>query len=133
MLRLLSILFFCLVIFSSCHKPTGVKNAIISADSIAINYFKGDGSMDTVTNVVIVKDKKQIEQLANYTEANSADDYKCGYDGSFHIFKNNRVIQDVDFRMNDAQCMHFSFIFNGKQYSTSLSTNAKEFLTTLKR
>ena len=84
--------------------------------------------MDTVVRVVILRDKKEIADLANFMESGTTEDLKCGYDGSLHFFKNNAVIKDIDFRMNDVACMHFSFLMNGKSYSTKLSADAKKFL-----
>jgi hypothetical protein len=74
-----------LFILFSCSKPSGIKNVITNADSVAINYFKGDGTADTVTNMVMLKDKNQISKLAGYIETTTTEDYKCGYDGSIHI------------------------------------------------
>jgi hypothetical protein len=117
----------------ACTKPTGIKAIITSADSIAINYFKGNGSMDTVVNMIMLKDKNKITQLADYTEATILDNLKCGYDGSLHLFKRDMVIQDINFRMNDVQCMHFSFLLNGKIFTTTLSPEAKQFLQSVNK
>jgi hypothetical protein len=118
----------------SCSNPTGIKEVLITADSVAINYFTGNGNMDTVTNMVMLKDKNKINQIANFIESSSATDNKCGYDGSLHFFKKNMVLQDVDFRMNDVQCMHFSFkLRDGKKYHTTLSAEAKQFLISVNK
>jgi hypothetical protein len=84
--------------------------------------------MDTVVNMVMLKDKNEIIKLADYVETGTTENYKCGYDGSLHFFKRDMVIQDIDFRMNDVQCMHFSFLLNGKVFTTALSPEAKQFL-----
>jgi hypothetical protein len=112
----------------ACTKPTGIKAVISGADSIAINYYKGNGSMDTVVNMVMLKDKNKITQLAAYAETATLEHLKCGYDGSLHLFKRDMVIQDIDFRMNDVQCMYFSFLLHGKVFTTALSPEAKQFL-----
>jgi hypothetical protein len=117
----------------ACTKPTGIKEVITSADSIAINYFKGNGSMDTVVNMVMLKDKSQMNKLADYVEATTTENFKCGYDGSLHFFKRDMVIQDIDFRMNDVQCMYFSFLLNGKVFTTALSPEAKQFLQSVNK
>jgi hypothetical protein len=119
---LLSVLLF------ACTKPTGIKEVITRADSVAINYFKGNGSMDTVVNMIMLKDKNEINKLADYVETGTTENYKCGYDGSLHFFKRDMVIQDINFRMNDVQCMYFSFLLNGKVFTTALSPEAKQFL-----
>ena len=131
MLRFLLLLFVTTILFS-CTKPTGIKDLVQTADSVAINFFKGDGTRDSVTKVVVLRDKKQVESLANYIEAGTIEDTKCGYDGSIHFFKRDMVLKDIDFRMNDAQCMHFSFIIDKNIYSTKLSPEAKTFLETVK-
>jgi len=122
-----------IVIFASCSKPTGVRELIADSDSAAINFFKGDGSMDTVVHVAILRNKKEIEDLAAFIESGTTENFKCGYDGSLHFFKNNAVVKDIDFRMNDAGCMHFSFTMNGKLYSTKLSAAAKQFLQSVNK
>ena len=127
------LLFLSIVIFSSCNRSTGVKELVSNSDSAAINFFTGDGTMDTVVHVAILRNKKEIEDLANFIESGTTENLKCGYDGSLHFFKNNSVIKDIDFRMNDASCMHFSFVMNGKSYSTKLSAEAKTFLQTINK
>ena len=122
-------------ILSCCNrKNTKIAERITNGDSVAINFFKGDGSMDTVAAVRIVRDKKTIEQLSNLIGASSTElKLKCGYDGSLHFFKQNKVEQDIYFRMNDKDCMCFSFNQNGKTVATILSPEAKELLQVLRK
>ena len=127
MLKVITALLLSFILFS-CTNPTGIKEVVANADSVAINYFKGDGTADTVTSMVMLKDKSQISKLANYVEAAKTEQYKCGYDGSIHIFKRDVVLQDINFSFNDVQCMHFSFLLQDKLYSTSLSAEALQFL-----
>lgn len=127
-----------LIIFAllaSCKRNnTKIKERIINADSVAINYFKGDGSMDTVIAVRIIRDKKIIEQLSDLIGGESTQlNMKCGYDGSLHFFKQNRVEQDIDFRMNDKNCMCFSFKQEGRITATVLSPDAKELLEAIRK
>ncbi len=124
---------FVVILFSSCNKPTGIKELVSTADSVAINFYKGDGSMDTVVKVVILKDKKQLEDLSGYIESGTTKNTNCGYDGSLHLFKNDAVTRDIDFRMNDAGCMHFSFTMDRKIFCTKLSAAAKQFLVAISK
>lgn len=120
--------------FISCTQSvTQLSAKIADSDSMAINYFKGDGSMDIVIAVKIIRNKGQINQLAKMAGEHTDDNYKCGYDGSIHFFKMNKVIQDIDFRMNDVHCMHFSFMLEGKLYATILSPEAKQLLENLRK
>ena len=121
--------------FISCNKAAKqLKERIVNADSVAINYFKGDGTMDTVVAVKIIRDKQTLDQLTNLlTEAVATYKTNCGVDGSIHFFKKNRVIQDIDFGMNKADCRQFSFLMNGKTVSTALSAEAKKLLEVVKK
>ena len=124
-----------LVFLIACHTTnTKIKEHISGADSVAINYFKGDGSMDTVAAVKIISDKKIIEQLVNLIAVSTMSDInKCGYDGSLHFFKQNKVIQDIDFRMNDMNCMQFSFLQDGQLVATALTPEAKQLLESVRK
>ncbi|HMC98879.1 MAG TPA: hypothetical protein VKH37_01960, partial [Ferruginibacter sp.] len=104
MIRLIP--FFLLFVIMSCSKPTGIREFVSNSDSVVINYFKGDGSMDTVYKVAVVRDKKQINDIATQIESSAVQQSQCGLDGSLHFFKDNMVLQDVDFRMNVEKCMH---------------------------
>lgn len=129
-----SFLFFIAVIISSCNQSVKrLQQNIADTDSVAINYFKGDGTMDTVIAVKILKDKKSIEELTGFI-AGSAASVKSdfGYDGSIHFFKNDRVIQDVFFNSNKEECRQFVFISDGQKEATSLKIEAKEFLSAIK-
>jgi hypothetical protein len=118
----------------SCNNTnTAFIEKVKDADSIAINYFKGDGSMDSVLAVKIVRDKQQQEKLTAFIAASGTENFKCGYDGSLHYFKKGMVLQDVDFRMNDVQCMYFSFMLNGELFATKLSPEAKQLLESVRK
>jgi hypothetical protein len=132
MFRLFSFLSIVTICFS-CTRPTGIKDFVQSSDSVAINFFKGDGTRDSVVKVMILRDKKQVQDLASFIESGAIENTNCGYDGSIHFFKNDMVLKDVDFRMNDTKCMHFSFVLDKHIYSTKLSAEAKTFLETVKK
>ena len=122
-------------ILTACNRTNKkIKEKISNADSIVINYFKGNGSMDTVISVKIIRDKNQINQLISLISASSAKpNLKCGYDGSLHFFKKNMVVQDIDFRMNETACSFFSFKQEGNIAATILSPEAKLLLENLKK
>ena len=129
-LLLLSVLFL-----TACNKPNNkLKEIVTTADSVAINYFKGDGTMDTVVKVKIVRDSQVITQLGTLISAATTKvNLKCGYDGSLHFFKKNVVVIDIDFRMNDKDCMYFTFKLAGEMGSTILTQDAKQLLNTLNK
>ena len=117
----------------SCnHDQKVIAERLSITDSVAINFFKGDGTMDTVVRVKMIRDKEQIKQLSNFISSSSAPAKACGVDGSIHFFRNDLVLQDIDFRMNDADCMHFHLQIDGEWFTTELSKDAKAFLLQLK-
>ena len=120
---------------SSCNKANKrIKERITKSDSVAINYFSGDGTIDTVVAIKVVRDSKKMEQLVNYiAERSEEGNYKCGFDGSLHFFKMNKVIQDIDFRMNEKGCMYFTFVLDGKPQATALSPEAKELISSFRK
>jgi hypothetical protein len=132
--KLFTLILFLVFFLSSCDRTNKqIAARIKDADSAAINYFTGDGKMDSVRLVKIIRDKKQLDQLAGFISAVAADDQQCGFDGSIHFFKTNKVMQDIDFRMNDAQCMYFRFKVNGKYSSTRLSPEARQLLQSISK
>ena len=131
-----TLLLLCILIFLvSCrHSNDAISRRISNSDSVAINYFKGDGTMDTVVAIKIIRDQQIIAQLAGFISAQQAEmNYACGFDGSLHFFKMNKVVQDINFGMNAAGCRYFSFVLNGKSQATNLSTAAKELITSLRK
>lgn len=124
------IILFIPVTFISCDKTNKeLKQRIAGADSVAINYFKGDGTMDTITAVKIIRDKKSIDEITGLITGNSASvKQECGYNGSLHFFKNDKVVQDIFF--SGDSCSQFYFRLNGKDAASALNDKAKDFLLT---
>jgi hypothetical protein len=122
------------IIFISCKQSVPqLTEKITNADSMAINYFIGDGTMDTVVAVKIIADKNKMNQLAKLAGGIVTDKSNCGFDGSLHFFKNNQVIQDISFRINEVTCNHFSFKLDGKLYFTQLTPEAKDMILSFKK
>lgn len=119
-----------IICFSACHRPSGIKEVISGADSVAISYYTGNGKIDSVTKVIILRKHDEMEKLATYIESDQVAQNNCGYDGALHFFKSNTVIKPVYFRSNDVNCMHFSFMMDGNSFFTKLSPEAKQFLQT---
>jgi hypothetical protein len=116
--------------FLSCSKKDKALHTHISnADSVAINFFKGDGTMDTVIAVKIIRDKNTMAQLAAMVSQDKVNSLnKCGIDGSLHFFKQDRVIQDVDFSYTNQQCPYFFYAFKGKKTCSRLPAAAAVLL-----
>jgi hypothetical protein len=127
--------FSVLIALVSCKQHNElIRERIAHSDSLAINYFKGDGTMDTVVAVKIIRDRQIIQQLTEFiAEQKTETNYSCGLDGSLHFFKMNKVVQDIHFGMSEKGCRYFSFVLNGKLQATDLSTAAKELIATLRK
>ena len=121
--------------FASCrHDEKVLESRIIHSDSVAINFFTGDGKVDSVTSVAVIHDSSAISQLVSeITTAKRETKTDCGYDGSIHFFKRDTVIQDIPFRMNAPECMQFVFRKEQKSVALHLSEKAKELLLNIQR
>lgn len=122
-----------LLLFISCTQSTGIKKTLIVADSVAINYFKGNGTADSVVKMVMIKNKNQVIELSNFIDDDIVHTGKCGFDGTIHFFMKDMVLKDIGFRYNDPSCMHFSFTLGGKHFCTKLSGKAKNFLSSFNK
>jgi len=135
-MKIISTIIVAIIIFSSCkYSNKELNQQLVLADSVAINFFKGDGTMDTVVQVRMVKDKRIMTELSSFiTEHMANEKNNCGYDGSLHFFKNNMVMQDIYFRMNnnDDGCNQFTYLFNRQKHAGKLSAAAKKLLQQLK-
>lgn len=125
--------FLLILLITGCNnQATQLREKIIGADSVAINYFKGDGTMDTVVAVKIIKDSVSMQQLTDLiTASKTSIKSNCGYSGSIHFFKNDRVIQDVFFS-NKEDCNQFSFTDEGQRSATRLSADAIRLLQSIR-
>lgn len=126
---------FAAILFFSCKQSNKeLKERLTLTDSVAINYFKGDGTMDTVVMVRMIKDKNTLNQLSDLIAEDIAKEkINCGYDGSLHFFRTGMVIQDIYFRMNNDDCSQFTFSFNRERSAGKLSAVAKKILLQLKQ
>jgi len=133
-MRIILVIAISLLLFSCRHDNKELREKLIVADSAAINYFKGDGSMDTVVTVKIIRDKNVITQLGDFISSDIIKEEKsCGVDGSIHFFKTDMVIQDIYFRMHNDACSQFTFLFDKENHASKLSAEAKKLLLQLKQ
>jgi hypothetical protein len=129
MKMVVSLLMLCLLGMSCSKRADMLYEKITGSDSAAINYFTGDGAMDTVLKVKIIRDKKLLEQLAQSLSAKiTTQAATCGADGSVHFFKFNKVIQDIHFRLGKNECLQCTFTLDGKRWCTQPAANLAELL-----
>ena len=93
-------------------KQSPTKQSFSSADSVVI-HFK-DEQAAVVTKTVQTAESKAINRIIEFMDARETEQFKCGYDGKMFFYNKGQKIQEVDFKMKDASCNHFSFLLNGK-------------------
>jgi hypothetical protein len=122
-----------IILLTACHSYNKqLKTVVENADSIAINYYRGNGTDDTVMSVIIIRDEQQIDQLVRYvSEDGPVGPDSCGVDGAIYFFKNDSVVQRVDFALSRSTCNYFSYEQNGKNVCTLYSDSAKTLLARL--
>ena len=128
----LSFLLLIIYSFAACSSPVDLSVPFNQADSIAINFFAGDGTPDSVHRVVLIRDKETIASLSAFVSASNSQKLCGGNDGNLNIFAMNQVIQKIDFSFYNQSCMQFSFWYNQQLHHTRLSKEAREFLLELK-
>ena len=115
---------------SSCSE-SAVSKSFRNADSLVI-HFK-DEQAGKVLKTVQSAEAKAIGRMADFIDAPAVEQYKCGYDGKMFFYKNDQLVQEVDFQMKQEQCRHFVFQLDGKLMSTRMNQEATDFLDALER
>lgn len=115
----------------SCTRPVKELQPVLQgADSVAVNIFTGNGRMDSVRKVHIIRDAATISQLTEMIcAAGTGYQPHCGSDGSLHFFRNNQVVKDVYYRLGEAPCRQFSFQLEGKWTASGLSEDAVKMIS----
>jgi hypothetical protein len=111
---------------SSC-KQSEIRKTFGAADSLVIHF----GDQTQITRTVQATEKSAIGRVADFIDAPETELYKCGYDGKMYFFTNGTVTQEVDFKMKDDSCRHFTFLLNGKLMATRMNNESADFLQAL--
>ena len=114
----------------SC-KQSAIKQSFSAADSVVI-HFK-DEQAGVITKTVQTAESKAINRIIEFMDAKGTEEFKCGYDGKMFFYNQGQKMQEVDFKMKDPACNHFSFLINGKITSTKMSDEAIDFLDALEK
>lgn len=117
-------------VFASC-KQSAIRQSFSSADSLVI-HFK-DEQAGVITKTVQTPDSKAINRIIEFMDAKETEQFKCGYDGKMFFYNNGNKMQEVDFKMKNDSCNHFSFLLNGKLISTKMSGEAVDFFDALEK
>ena len=118
------------VLFCSC-KQSAIKQNFSSADSLVV-HFK-DEQAGTITKTVQTTDAKAINRIIDFIDAKETELFKCGYDGKMFFYNKGQRTQEVDFKMKNDSCNHFTFLFNEKRIATKMSSEAVDFLDALEK
>lgn len=118
------------ILFCSC-KQSAIKQSFSSADSVVI-HFK-DEQAEVITKTVQTAESKAINRIIEFINAKATEQFKCGYDGKMFFYNKGQQMQEVDFKIKDAACNHFTFLINGKITSTRMSDEAVDFFNALEK
>jgi hypothetical protein len=118
------------ILLWSC-KQSAIKQSFSAADSVVI-HFK-DEQAGVITKTVQTAESKAINRIIEFMDAKETEHFKCGYDGKMFFYNKGQQMQEVDFKMKDPACNHFSFLINGKIASTKMSGEAIDFLDALEK
>ena len=124
------ILFVLLISLYSC-KQSAIKQSFSTADSLVI-HFK-DEQVGIVTKTVQTTESNAMNRMIDFIDAKETEQLKCGYDGKMFFYHKGEKIQEVDFKMKDESCNHFSFLLNGNLVSTKMNSEAVDFLDALEK
>jgi hypothetical protein len=129
-MRPIFILFFAIQFFSSCRQ-SAISASFSAADSLVI-YFKNEQA-GAIIKTVQTAETKAIGRVIEFIDAKASAAFKCGYDGKMFFYNDGEKMQEVDFKMKDAACNHFSFLLNGKLVNTTMSSEAADFFDALEK
>jgi len=121
---------FLVIIFCSCRQ-SAIEQNFSSADSLVI-HFK-DEQAGIVTKTVETTEAPALRKMIGFIDAPETEQFKCGYDGKMFFFRMGEQMQEVDFKMKNDSCRHFSFLLNGKLTSTKMNNEAADFLDALEK
>lgn len=124
---------FCICLASaivSC-KQSAVKQSFSSADSLVI-HFKNEQA-GVITKTVQTAESKAINRVIEFIDGKATKMLDCGYDGKMFFYNKGTRIQEVDFKITNDSCNHFTFKLNDKLMSTKVSNEAVDFLNALEQ
>ena len=119
-----------IMILTGC-KQSAIKQSFSSADSLVI-HFK-DEQAGVVNKTVQTTESNAMSRMIEFIDSKETEQFKCGYDGKMFFYHNGQEIQEVDFKMKNDSCNHFSFLLNGKMISTKMNNEAVDFLDALEK
>lgn len=117
-------------VICSCRQ-SAVRASFSGADSLVV-HFKNEKA-GVVTKTVQTTEANAVKKIIGFIDASVTEDFKCGYDGKMFFYKEEQMVQEVDFQMNDEACRHFSFLLDGKLMSTKMSSEAVDFFAALEK
>ena len=129
MIKLL-FLFGAILFLYGC-KQSAITQSFSLADSLVIHFKNEEAGI--VTKTVETAEAQAIKKVTGFLDADTTENFKCGYDGKMFFYSKGQQLQEVDFQMNDASCRHFLFLMDGKLVATKMDDEAVNFLKSLEK
>lgn len=105
------------ILGTSCSSPDKAwRDRLVNVDSIAINFFPGDGTMDPVVRVKVIRDAATIDSVRQWVTAEQASKpaKPCGPQASFHFFAMGKVMHDAE--VGIANCGLIQYRWQGETH-----------------
>lgn len=117
------------VLINSCS-TSAVQKKLKGCDSLVVTFNKP--SSDSIISQVNTTETNAIHKMARFLDGKTFADYsQCGFDGNMLFFKGGKQVMTVVFRYTDKSCRHFLFDLDNKVMSTSMNSEAADFLSGL--
>jgi hypothetical protein len=113
---------------ASCSS-TALTKKLTDCDSLVITFNIPD--KDSVRKTVATTERSAINKLKSFVDGKTAEGLQCGYDGNLSFYSKGQLLLPVIFKYTDKNCRHFLFELDNKVVSTTMSTEAVDFLISL--
>ena len=126
----IALLLATVIFLASCgSSDTEASKQLSGSDSLVINFTAPQS--DSVVKSVTTTDNKAIDKIIRFVDGKEAEEFKCGYNGSFLFFSKGKLLTEVNFNYAEAGCSHFLLSIDSKLVSTVMSNEVVDFLKSL--
>ena len=123
-------LFTVFVLLTACS-DSAVSKKLSASDSLVISFNAPNS--DSIVKTFSATQKNAIRKMADFIDAKTTKEFKCGYDGNLIFYSNGQTLLPVVFKYKQTDCHHFLFEWEGKTMSTKMSKEAADFLESLEK
>jgi hypothetical protein len=114
---------------ASCNnKHKSFQDYLKNSDSASIAFYQeGDSSVH-----ILIKDKTSLNKLGEYIDGDAIEPLKSKETGSIWFYEGGKNKMQVDFILTN-EVSAFSYMMNDKIYSKTMSEEAEEYMSSVKK